>query len=111
MRYLRDSREMWENYLTCSARLAKPADAVYAFHRLLDIRGTQKGGEGAGQQQWAPDVGVLEALVRQVCVFNGGGGGGGWKAEGSGWLTSIFFFMSSYNFIFYVPHLPRRWWP
>lgn len=69
---------MWENYLTCAARLAKPSDVVYALHRLLDIRAAHKGsgggkpGQGQGQQ-WSPDVGVLEALVRQVCASMEGG--------------------------------------
>ena len=68
MRHLRESQELWENYLTCAARLAKPADVVYAFHRLLDLRAQAKLGAGA-KGAWAPDAAVLEALVREAVAM------------------------------------------
>lgn len=49
VRHLRDSQELWENYLTCAARLAKPSDVIYAFHRLLDLRARHKASMAGGK--------------------------------------------------------------
>lgn len=74
VRYLRDSQELWENYLTCAARTGKPSDVIYAFHRLLDLRVQHKakaaaaGGGGKVSMDGWMDGGCVRPTLPSPCL-------------------------------------------